>query len=60
METKSKILYLHKILNEKTDENNPISTTQIIKELAGIDINVTRKTVASDIAALCEFGIDVS
>ncbi len=56
---KSKILHLYKLLNEKTDEENPISTTQIIKELAKLGITLNRKTVASDIALLGDFGIDV-
>lgn len=59
METKSKILYLYKILNEQTDERHPLSTNQIIDKLAEIGIGVTRKTVASDIALLQEFGVDV-
>ncbi|NCC87623.1 MAG: WYL domain-containing protein [Clostridia bacterium] len=59
METKSKILYLYKLLNEATDEEHPISTTGIIEQLGKIGISVTRKTVASDIDLLCEFGVDV-
>ena len=30
METKPRILYLQKILLERTDEENPLSTTQLI------------------------------
>ena len=55
METKPRILYLKKILEERTDEEHPLSTTQLINILAdeyGI-------TVAKDIAALQEFGIDI-
>lgn len=59
MESKSKILYLYKLLDETTDENNPISTTEIIDKLGELGISVTRKTVASDIALLIEFGVDV-
>ena len=33
METKSRILYLQKILLERTDEENPLSTTQLINIL---------------------------
>ena len=33
METKSRILYLQKILLERTDEGNPLSTTQLINIL---------------------------
>jgi predicted DNA-binding transcriptional regulator YafY len=59
MESKSKILYLYKMLNETTDEQHPISTTQIINKLGKLGISVTRKTVASDIAQLQEFGVDI-
>ena len=59
METKSKILYLFKLLNEKTDQNHPIGTTEIIEELGKLGINITRKTVASDVALLVEFGVDI-
>lgn len=59
METKSKILYLYRILSEQTDEQHPLSTNQIIDKLGEMGIGVTRKTVASDIALLQEFGVDV-
>ncbi len=59
MENKSKILYLYKLLYEKTDEQNPLSTNEIITQLAKIGISLNRKTVASDIALLMEFGVDV-
>ena len=35
METKPRILYLQKILLERTDEENPLSTTQLINILNG-------------------------
>lgn len=59
METKSRILYLLKLLNDETDENNPLTTAQIIEKLKQWDIHVARKTIAADIALLLEFGIDV-
>lgn len=34
METKPRILYLKKILEERTDEEHPLSTTQLINILA--------------------------
>ena len=36
METKPRILYLQKILLERTDEENPLSTTQLINILNGM------------------------
>lgn len=59
MKNKSKILYVYKLLYEKTDENNMLSTNDIIALLAEIGIETTRKTVALDIELLEEFGVDV-
>ena len=60
METKPRILYLQKILLERTDEENPLSTTQLINILADeYGISAHRTTVSKDIAALQEFGVDI-
>ena len=43
METKPRILYLQKILLERTDEENPLSTTQLINILNdeyGISVSI--------------------
>lgn len=57
METKPRILYLQKILLERTDEENPLSTTQLINILNDeYGISAHRTTVTKDIAALQEFG----
>lgn len=48
-----------KLLQEYTDEHNPLSTVEIINRLKSFGISAHRKTVASDIASLEEFGIDV-
>ena len=53
METKPRILYLQKILLERTDEENPLSTTQLINILNDeYGISAHRTTVTKDIAAL--------
>lgn len=53
METKPRILYLQKILLERTDEENPLSTTQLINMLNDeYGISAHRTTVTKDIAAL--------
>ena len=58
METKPRILYLKKILEERTDEEHPLSTTQLINILNDeYGISAHRTTVTKDIAALQEFGI---
>ena len=60
METKPRILYLKKILEERTDEEHPLSTTQLINILADeYGISAHRTTVSKDIAALQEFGVDI-
>ena len=60
METKPRILYLQKILLERTDEENPLSTTQLINILNDeYGISAHRTTVTKDIAALQEFGVDI-
>lgn len=57
METKPRILYLKKILEERTDEEHPLSTTQLINILNDeYGISAHRTTVTKDIAALQEFG----
>ena len=55
-----RILYLQKILLERTDEENPLSTTQLINILNDeYGISAHRTTVTKDIAALQEFGMDI-
>ncbi len=55
---KAKNLYLQKILLERTDEENPLSTTQLINILNDeYGISAHRTTVTKDIAALQEFGM---
>ena len=60
METKPRILYLKQILEERTDEENPLSTTQLINILADeYGIPAHRTTIAKDITSLQEFGVDI-
>ncbi len=60
METKPKILYLQKILLERTDEEHPLSTNQLIEILkTEYGISAHRTTISKDIAALREFGMDI-
>ncbi len=56
---KAKLLYIWEALLKYTDENNALSSAQIIDYLAKRDISVERKTVFSDIATLKEFGADI-
>lgn len=58
--TKPRILYFQKILTERTDEKNPLSTNQIIKILQDdYGISAHRTTISKDIEALIEFGIEI-
>lgn len=57
--TKLKILYLLKILLEKTDENHIMSSAGLIKALNAYGYTVDRKSIYSDIETLMEFGIDI-
>lgn len=60
MEAKPRILYMYKILHERTDENNPLTTSQIIEILSSeYGISAHRTTITKDISILQEFGLDV-
>lgn len=60
MEIKPRILYLLKILQERTDEEHPLSTNQIIEILdKEYGISTYRTTISKDVTALQDFGIDV-
>lgn len=56
---KLKLLYLQKILREKTDENHPMSVNEMIEELSRYDISAERKSIYDDLEALRSFGLDV-
>lgn len=54
-----KILYLYKILLEKTDEQHYISMPEIISQLELYGISAGRKAIYEDIEALKTFGLDI-
>jgi len=54
-----KLLYVMKILMEKTDEENPLTVTEIISTLATFNITAERKSIYSDIELLRQFGVDI-
>lgn len=56
---KMKLLYLLKILAEKTDENHCLSANDLIMELSKYDINAERKSIYDDIRCLTDFGYDI-
>lgn len=56
---KLKLLYLIKILSEKTDENHCMSAQMLIDELARYDIKAERKSIYDDMDCLISFGYDI-
>ena len=56
---KLKLLYLHQILLQKTDEEHKLSMDELLAALARHGIEAERKSIYSDIAALQDFGLDV-
>lgn len=56
---KLKLVYLMEILQEKTDENHPMSMQNIIKNLAEYDIAAERKSIYNDIETLQQYGMDI-
>jgi predicted DNA-binding transcriptional regulator YafY len=56
---KLKLLYLMKILQEKTDGEHALSVAELITELGRYDIKAERKSIYDDLEALRFFGLDV-
>ncbi|NLA87542.1 MAG: WYL domain-containing protein [Clostridiales bacterium] len=56
---KLKLLYLMKILQEKTDEHHALSVAELIAELGRYDIKAERKSIYDDLEALRFFGLDI-
>lgn len=59
MSQKLKILYLMKILLERTDEDHALTMSELISALEEQGISAERKSLYADIDALREFGVDV-
>lgn len=56
---KLKLLYIVKLLQEKTNEEKGITTVQLIEELERYGIKAERKSIYTDIEALQNFGYDI-
>ncbi len=56
---KLRILYIMKILLEKTDEAHTLSAADIDRQLGVYGMSADRKTVYSDIETLREYGLDI-
>ncbi len=58
--SKLKTLYLLKILQEESDEDNELTMPQLIEKLSNYGIEAERKSVTRDLKALCDYGYDIS
>lgn len=56
---KQKLLYLRKILLEKTDENHGLTSSEILAELSLYGITAERKSLYDDLQVLEKFGMDI-
>ena len=56
---KLKLIYLARILQEKTDEDHGLAMQEIIDELARYDVKAERKSIYDDMEALNLIGMDV-
>jgi predicted DNA-binding transcriptional regulator YafY len=56
---KLKLLYLARILNDRTDEDHPITIGEMISALGQQGIEAERKSLYDDIEALGGFGMDI-
>ena len=58
-EQKIRLLVLYDILRKESDENNPLSTNELIDKLNEYGITVTRQTIYDDIEMLNAFGYEI-
>lgn len=56
---KQKLLYLQKILLEKTDEHHALTLAELKEQLAAYGIAAERKSLYDDLEILEKFGIDI-
>ena len=56
---KIKLLKIMEILREQSDQDNPMTTSQLVNALIAQGISSERRTLAKDIAALNEYGYEI-
>ena len=56
---KQKLLYILKMLQEKSDESHPIKTETIVEMLDREGIHAERKSIYNDMDTLRDFGYDI-
>lgn len=59
MQDKSRILYVLRYLEEKSDEQHPVTINQILEQLEILGIKANRRTISDDIEQLEKFGVDI-
>ncbi len=57
---KLKLLYLMRILLERTDENHTLTLSELLTELGKYDISAERKSLYDDLELLKLYGIDIA
>lgn len=57
--SKLKTLFIYKYLEEFSDDDNPVSTTELIEMLKEKGVTAERKSIYSDIKALNQIGCDI-
>lgn len=57
--SKVKLLFLSDIFIRQTDENHTFSATELCEMLEAYGVSSERKSIYSDIDALCEYGLDI-
>lgn len=57
--SKMKTIMIYKYLNELSDEENPLSTTELIELLRKDGYSCERKSIYADVQALNELGFDI-
>ncbi len=56
---KQRLLILHRILSQETDEEHGLHSAELLTRLAAYDITAERKTIYSDMDALRACGVDI-
>lgn len=57
---KVKLLKLIELLRQESDEQNPMRGSMVCRRLSEMNISCDRKTLTRDIAALNEYGYEVT
>ena len=59
MTGKERLLHILRLLQQRTDEDHPLTTSEIVAHFKELGIPTDRKTVKADIDAMIDCGIDI-